>query len=201
MTAISRSRGRRAVRTTLAAGAVTLGLAALTACEKPSPNAHFTLGTSTKTMETASDCHGHGDGLGVERARACMEETEDVHSFSTEDGETLRVGVDPKVAETGWLLFVNGTPRAIDPSFNTYRSFDVDELYAASEAAGMPGQEEDAFGDVVQVSVAQVTEDYDTEALMEAFQAAQMGDLEAFDTAFYGQFEGMWNLQLEQKEH
>ncbi|MFX4293197.1 hypothetical protein [Streptomyces bohaiensis] len=201
MTAISRSRGRRAVRTTLAAGAVSLGLAALTACDKPSPNAHFTLGTATSTSETATDCYGHGEALGVDEARACLEDTSDVRVFTTEGGETLRVGVDPKIAENGWLLFVNGNPHAIDPSYTTYRSFPADQLYAASDAATLPGQNEEAFADVVQITVAQVSEDYDTEALMAAFGAAQTGDFGPFDDALFGQFEGVWNLQLEQKEH
>lgn len=200
MTAISRSRGRRAVRTALAVGAVSLGLAALTACERPSPNAHFTLGSATKSMETASDCFDHGDGLGVKQALSCLTDTENVRSFATEAGETFRVGVDPDVAESGWLVFANGTPLAIEPNGTTYRTFSTDELYSVSESAGIPGTE-GKFEDVVQISVVQVGGDYDQDELLEAYQAAQMGDAEAFEEALYGQFEGIWNVQLEKKEH
>jgi hypothetical protein len=200
MTAISRSRGRRAVRTTVAAGAVSLGLAALTGCEQPSPSAHFTLNASTKSLETAGDCFGHGDGLSAAQARDCLIDTDNVRSFTTEVGDTFRVGVDPDVAEQGWVLLVNGNPMAIERSHTTYRSFQTDELYAASEAQPVPGTEGE-FTDVVQVSVVQLGEDFEEQALSEAYQQAQMGSPDAWNTAFFGQFQGVWNVQFEKKSH
>jgi hypothetical protein len=200
MTAISRSRGRRAVRTTVVAGAVSLGLLALTACEKPSPHAHFTLGAATTSTETASDCYGHGEALGAERALECLIDTEDVASFRTDPGDTFRVGVDPSVAEQGWMLLVNGNLQALEPQHITYRSFPTDELYGIAESTPMPGMAEE-FEDVVQVSIIQLADDFDPETLPEAYQQAQMGDLSTWEEEFFSRFEGVWNVQLEQRSH
>jgi hypothetical protein len=181
---------------------VSLGLAALTACEKPGPSAHFTLGSSSKSLESASGCFGHDEQLGVQAARNCLEDTDDVRSFTTHDGDTFRIGVDTAVAEKGWLLFVNGNPRAIEPNTGTFRSYSTEELYSVSEGGGLPGQAENAYTDVVQLSVVQVSEDYDVDELLKAYEAAQqMGELAGFDEALFGQFEGIWNVQLEKKDH
>lgn len=196
MTAISRSRGRRAVRTVLAVGAASLGLSALTGCgEKPTPNAHFTLGSSTSSPEAEQECYGHGEALGAEQAQACMESFEDVTTFHTQEGDTFRVGVDPSVADTGWLLFVNGRTDTPEPSTTTYRSMDADELYERV-AASLTGLEEDQET-AVQLSLVQVTEDYSADAVLEA---NQLQDLEAFNDALFGEFEGVWNVRLEPKD-
>lgn len=199
MTAISRGRVRRAVRTTVAVGAVSLGLAALSGCTKPSPNAHFTLGSATQTLQTDDDCYAQDGQLDQEAARGCIESIEDTPYYDVEYGDTLRVGVDADVSENGWLLLVNGTIESIEPSSTTYRSFNTDELFALAQSQDMPGAdpEADPFGQVVQVTVAEVSEDFDVEALLTGFQEAQMGAPESFDEALYGRMQGVWNLQLE----
>ncbi|MBB0245849.1 hypothetical protein FNQ90_17480 [Streptomyces alkaliphilus] len=191
MTAISGMMGRRALRTTLAVGAVSLGLAGLTACERPTPNAHFTLGASTSSPETASDCFGHDDPLGVQRAQECLEHTDDAPSFTSRRGETFRVGVDPSIAEHGWLLFVNGETRSVDPYTTTFQNFPVDELHAMSQADPFGEEDED---EGITVSVVKLTGDYDSDELMAAYQAQ---DEDAFNEALYGRFEGVWNARLE----
>ncbi|MDB1088133.1 DUF2771 domain-containing protein [Streptomyces sp. ACA25] len=191
MTAISRSRGRRAVRTTLAVGTVSLGLAALAGCgTKPTPNAHFTLGTDSSSPQAASDCYGHGEALDTEDAQACLHDFSDVETFRASQGDTFRIGVDPSIAEEGWLLFVNGQPRAVEPFTVTYRSFPVQEFFQTGQS---PALEEELADDETGISIVQVGEGFDTDAVLEAAQAQ---DLEAFNRALSTGVEGVWNVRL-----
>lgn len=195
MIAISRSRGRRAVRTTLAAGAVALGLTALTGCEKPSHAVQFTVGSSTKNLETTGDCYGKGEPLGVDQFNSCMEGAEPDNSLSVDRDATVRIGVSPDTADTGWLVFADQNPmylsqlsRAVTPVENTYLSLPAEEIYQAvtDEANGQLPPE------TVRLSVVQVTDEYDTEAVLEAMRS----DQEAFYQTFYGSLENVWSVEL-----
>jgi hypothetical protein len=190
MTAFATKRGRRAVRTTVAAGTVSLGLLALSGCQKPSPSAHFTLGSSSASRETAEGCHGHGEPLDVERVRECLDSDEDVPVFSTQAGDTFRVGVDPEVAESGWLLFYNGVLYDPNPFTTTYQTFDVDELREnereqRQSPGGVPRPQD------LQLVVAQVNEDYDVESIWSSSSQEQ------YEERLFGSFEGVWNADLE----
>jgi hypothetical protein len=189
MTAIS----TRVVRTSLAAGAVSLGLIALSACDKPTPNAHFTLGSHTSSPEAPQDCYGDGETLAVTAARDCLagEGGEEEHSpaFTAQSGDTLRIGVDPEIADTGWLLFVDGQPYGLDPFTSTYRSFRSTDLYAVAQrnqsanALPVPGE--------LTINVAQVDEDYE---VAEIFSAQTQ---EAFEELLFSSFDGVWNARLQ----
>lgn len=172
----------------MAAGAVSLSLLALSACQKPSPNAHFTLGSSTETRETEEDCFGHGEPLGTEQSQACLESDQDTPVFTTRSGDTLRMGVDAEVAEAGWLLFFDGSLSEIAPRTVTYGSFETDELYGAIQQQGQAPPED------LKLSIAQVTESYDEDKLLAVYQSQGP---EAFQAELYGSLEGVWNVQLE----
>jgi hypothetical protein len=173
---------------------VVLALLALSACQKPSPNAHFTLGASTSSPEAAEDCWEDGELLAAERARECLggtvtEEVEEAPAFTAQSGDTFRVGVDPEIADDGWLLFVNGQPYGLDPFTSTYRSFRSTDLYAVAQrnqsASELPVQ-----GELV-VNVAQVGDEYEVE---EIFQAQTQ---EEFEQLLFASFEGVWNARLQ----
>ncbi|GAA1897044.1 hypothetical protein GCM10009716_03870 [Streptomyces sodiiphilus] len=162
MTAIS-SGGRRAVRTTLAAGAVSLGLVTLSACEKPTSYAHFTLGSDTSSVETPSGCYGHGEPLSEKRVESCLEKREGAPEFAALEGDMFRIGVDPSIAETGWVLYINGT-QVTEPMTSTYRSFPADQILTVGrQQAPADDPEAEAPADAL-VSIVQVDEDYDPEA-------------------------------------
>ncbi|UWM50591.1 hypothetical protein N0X72_17180 [Streptomyces carpaticus] len=188
MTAISTSRGRRAIRTAATVGAVSLGLVVLSACEKPTPNAHFTLGSSTTSPEAAGDCYGHGETLGAEQAEQCLTAATDVPVFDYRTGDEFRIGVDPKVADSGWLLFVNDNPLEYQRFTSTYRTLSGDLLWSLSQNAVQQS------GDgTLRISVAEVTEDFSLDKLTEI---AQTEGQQAVQTALYDSVKGVWNAQL-----
>ncbi|ARQ70115.1 hypothetical protein [Streptomyces marincola] len=190
MTAFATGAGRRAVRTASALGTVSLALLALSACHKPSPNAHFTLGSHTASRETPEDCYGHDGPLGTERARACLENDEDVPVFTAGVGDTFRVGVDPEVAETGWLVFSNGVLYDANPFTSTYQTFDVDRLRQNDQQQNQtPGTLPERRD--LRLVIAQVGEDYDMESIWSSQSQAQ------YEERLFGSFEGVWNVDLE----
>jgi hypothetical protein len=184
-----------------AAGPLFLSLAlvpslalSLSACQKPSPNAHFTLGSDTSSPEAADDCWDDGEPLPLERARDCLAGTvtgraEDAPAFTTQSGDTFRVGVDPEIADDGWLLFVNGQPYGLDPFTSTYRSFRSTDLYAVAQRNQSPN--ELPVPDELVVNVAQVAEEYEVD---EVFRAQTQ---EEFETLIFASMEGVWNARLE----
>lgn len=188
MTAISRCRGRRAVRTAAAVGAVSVGLAVLSACSKPTPYTHYTLGGDTSSHETADGCYGHGRALHPTDAQRCAQAGGDIPVFETQPGDTFRLGVDPEVADTGWLMLIDGSLFNAEPFASTYRSLPSDQLFAALQ---QPGQQPPSQ---LQITVVQVTEDYDAERLRAA--ASQPGLQEQFQQELYGHLEGVWNVRL-----
>ncbi|MGK5531818.1 hypothetical protein [Streptomyces sp. URMC 129] len=186
-----RPRGRRIARTTLAAGAVSLGLVTLAACDKPTPHATFTVGSSTESHETTTDCWKDGEPLGAERAQSCLESEEDVPVITVETGDTFRVGVDPEVAESGWLIFYQGQPYEAEPYTTTYETFSVDDLYQVMRQQS-PGELPQR--DTLRVVVAQVGDEYDMESIWSS------SSQEEYQEKLFGSFEGVWNLELEPRD-
>ncbi|MGK5638432.1 DUF2771 domain-containing protein [Streptomyces sp. URMC 126] len=109
-------RGRRR-RAAAALGAVTFGVVALSACDKPTPLTTVTAGKSEVHSEAA--CYDGKGNLDREDLGDCLGKSGKTIKTSV-DGD-LHFGVDPKVAKKGWVLFVNG--RQTDPSTKTYRTF------------------------------------------------------------------------------
>ncbi|MEV6649112.1 DUF2771 domain-containing protein [Streptomyces sp. NPDC051219] len=110
-------------RTAAALGAVSAGLLVLSACDKPTPLATVTVGTTTVTSEAA--CHsGDGKGLSNEKLQECIEGLKTSKTVKYSPGTTLRIGVEPEVVEDGrkWIAALDGQP-ITDQSNKTYRSF------------------------------------------------------------------------------
>lgn len=107
---------RRAVA---ALGAVSAGLLALTACDKPTPLATVTVGTTSVNSEAS--CYNDGDVLKGEDVQRCLKDVSDVKTVKVDPDATVRIGVDPKIADKGWILLMNGQPLT-DSSKKTFRN-------------------------------------------------------------------------------
>jgi hypothetical protein len=117
---------RRAVT---ALGALSLGLVALTACDKPTPLATVTVGTKSVTAEAVDKCYAHGKKLPTSIFRACLAAAPK-HHITVGLGDRVRVGVDPKLADKGWLIVAGNQlnpPEALKNK--TYWSLDSTSLF------------------------------------------------------------------------
>lgn len=124
--------GRRTVRALAACGAASLGLLALTACEKPTPRATVTVGGDTVSTEAV--CYGHGEPLSGRELKECQRK-QPTRSLTLSPGDILRVGVEPAMADPGWVMYVNG--RAIsNPMDETYRSLSADGFFSQVQGQG-----------------------------------------------------------------
>ncbi|MET7764427.1 hypothetical protein ABZS86_30905 [Streptomyces sp. NPDC005355] len=121
----SRGKGRRAAT---AACAVSLGLIALSACDKPTPLATVTVGTTTVTAEAPNGCYGDGKDLSSAKFKKCLSAKPD-KTIKVGAGDKVRIGVDPEIAKSSWGLIANN-PVMAEASKETYRSFDSDTLFA-----------------------------------------------------------------------
>ncbi|MGW8556931.1 hypothetical protein [Streptomyces tubercidicus] len=121
---ISWGKGRRAAA---AIGAVSLGLITLSACEKPTALATVTVNSNTVTAEATPGCDGDGKALSKKEITACLTKKGD-KTITVRPGEKVRIGVDPEVAKSGWIVIGAG-PVMREPSKQTYRSFDADTLF------------------------------------------------------------------------
>ncbi|MFD7030110.1 DUF2771 domain-containing protein [Streptomyces sp. NPDC059917] len=117
----------RARRSVAALGAVSAGLLVLSACDKPTPLATVTVGSSSVSAQAACRLQDSEKELSEARVQECLSDskgTKDAKTIDYTAGETLRLGVEPDVVEDGkkWLAAV-GTQRLGDLTSNTYQSF------------------------------------------------------------------------------
>ncbi|UUU33029.1 hypothetical protein JIX56_25905 [Streptomyces sp. CA-210063] len=119
-------RSRRAAATL---GAVSAGLLVLSACDEPTPMATVTIGTDSISSE--AECYRTLDAA---QAKECAQEKPS-ESIELPEGEVLRIGVDPEVADTGWALWINGEQATSNTFKKTYFSFEDAALFATQ-----PGQ-------------------------------------------------------------
>jgi hypothetical protein len=108
-------RRRRAVA---AAGAVSAGLLVLTSCDKPTPLATITVGD--RSISSGASCYDDGGALKTAALTACLRDT-DVKSITVDTDDTVRFGVDPKIADKSWTILMNGQ-QLTDVSTKTYRT-------------------------------------------------------------------------------
>ncbi|MFI9204861.1 DUF2771 domain-containing protein [Streptomyces sp. NPDC053048] len=125
--AIFRGKRRRAAA---AVGAVTFGLIALSACDKPTPLATVTVGSTTVTSEAA--CYEDGDALANDKILGCMKESSG-KTVKAAMEDKVRFGVDPKIAEEGWTIFINGQPAEQEPNKKTYRTIPASAFFAGGQ--------------------------------------------------------------------
>lgn len=137
---LSSGRGRRSVA---ALGAVSAGLLLLSACDKPTPLATVTVGTSSVSAEAA--CHD-GKELSMDKVQECLTGMKDAKTVEYGRGDTLRLGVEPEVVEDGkkWQAVLDGQP-ITEPSSNTYRSFPGADLFATGGQGEAPASKKLAF--------------------------------------------------------
>ncbi|MEU7378702.1 MULTISPECIES: DUF2771 domain-containing protein [unclassified Streptomyces] len=121
-------RRRRAVA---AAGAVSAGLLALSACSKPTPLATLTVGSSSVSSE--ANCYNDGNALKTADLAKCLK-SKDIKTIKVDPDETVRFGVDPKIADTGWTILMNGQPLT-DSSTKTYRTIPGSVFFNAQYGA------------------------------------------------------------------
>jgi hypothetical protein len=114
-TGLSVARRRRAFA---AVGAVSAGLLALSACDKPTPLATVTVGKNSVSSET--DCYKDGKEVPTATLAKCLK-SKDIKSIKVDPDETVRFGVDPDIADKGWTILLNGQPLT-DASKKTYRT-------------------------------------------------------------------------------
>ncbi|MFE2531662.1 DUF2771 domain-containing protein [Streptomyces sp. NPDC059371] len=107
------ARRRRAVATV---GAVSAGLLALSACDKPTPMATVTVGT--KSVSSEADCYNDGNTLKTDPT-SCLR-SKDIKSITVDPDETVRFGVDPKIADKGWTILMNGQQLLPETTNKTY---------------------------------------------------------------------------------
>lgn len=133
-TAFSRARGLRSRRGAAALGAVVLSAFALSACEKPTPVAQITVGA--RTASTEAQCYNDGKDIPNDELESCVSESAE-KSITVDAGEPVRIGVEPDIADSGWVLFVDGRLVTPQPSKHTYVSYNADQFF---NALSQPGQ-------------------------------------------------------------
>jgi hypothetical protein len=119
---------RRAVA---ALGAVSAGLLVLSACDKPTPLATITVGKNSVSSET--DCYNDGKEVKTADLAKCLK-AKDIKSIKVDPDETVRFGVDPKIADKGWTILMNGQPLT-DSSTKTYRTIPGSVFFNAQYGA------------------------------------------------------------------
>ncbi|MGK5631078.1 hypothetical protein [Streptomyces sp. URMC 123] len=140
----------KALRLAATLGAVSIGVVALSACEKPTPLATVTVGDTTVTTEETKSCSGDGKKLDQAALQKCLsDEPKNVKTISVKSGEKIRIGVEPEIAESGWVI-VGGGDGMLNPSKDTYRSFDVDKFMTRRDEMGQPQARETALLSIVE---------------------------------------------------
>ncbi len=139
---------RRRLRTSTAIGAVSLGLLALSGCEKPSPLVTATVNSETVTAEAA--CHADEGSLPGAEAKKCLGEKAE-KTVEVGPGDKFRLGVEPDMAETGWLFIIDNRPVLPGTSKKTYYTFNGDSLFQQQGQNGQATTKESVKATVVQM--------------------------------------------------
>ncbi|MFI5756215.1 DUF2771 domain-containing protein [Streptomyces sp. NPDC051569] len=117
----------KARRAGVALGAVSAGLLVLAACDKPTPIATVTVGTTS--VNTGASCYNDGHAISETEIQSCLnKKAEKTVNVSMED--QVRFGVDPTIAHHGWTLFINGQQAEQQPFTKTYRNIPGNAFFA-----------------------------------------------------------------------
>ncbi|MGW0084195.1 DUF2771 domain-containing protein [Streptomyces sp. NPDC003393] len=130
-------RRRRAVA---AAGAVSAGLLALSACSEPTPIATITVGDDS--VHSEATCYNDGKAIKTSDLPKCLKSDETIKVDPT---ETVRFGVDPDIADKGWTILMNGQP-LVESTKKTYQTIPGSVFFNAQYGAS---------GDSTWVAIAQ----------------------------------------------
>ncbi|MCK1795338.1 hypothetical protein MTQ01_04810 [Streptomyces sp. XM4193] len=96
---LSPGRVRRSIRTACAVGAAGLVVVAVSGCEKPKPVTTITVGSTS--VHSHDMCDNDGKKMGNKAFEVCAAEAKS-KSIDFTGSDTLRIGVEPEVAERGW---------------------------------------------------------------------------------------------------
>lgn len=121
------SGSRRRLRTATALGAVSLGLLALSACQKPTPLTTVTV--NGDSVHTEAACYNDGKAIQNDKLKACLGKKTDT-SVTVAHGDRVRVGVEPDVADNGWVLYGSQQQEAFH---TTYQSFSGDAFFQGAQ--------------------------------------------------------------------
>ncbi|WBB58577.1 hypothetical protein O7599_23480 [Streptomyces sp. WMMC500] len=170
-TAFSRARGLRGGprgrRAAVALGAVVLPALALSGCEKPTPLAQITVGDRTASAE--AQCYDDGENIPEAEIETCVSERAE-SSITADVGDRVRIGVEPDIADDGWVLFVDGRLVKPQPSKHTYVTYLGEQFFSAQS---QPGQ------------------------IPELNDKAKIGIVEIDDE---GNYKGAWSFDLKRKD-
>ncbi|MFR9673651.1 hypothetical protein [Streptomyces sp. TR06-5] len=120
---------RRGVRTAAALGAATLGLLATAGCGMTEPTALTTVTVGSETVTTEATCLPEGDGgLTRKEGFACLKKKPDA-TITVKQGDRIHLGVEPDMAETGWIYFVNQRPMSAEAMKSTYQTVDSNDWF------------------------------------------------------------------------
>jgi hypothetical protein len=123
----------RARRAGVALGAVSAGLLVLSACDKPTPLATVTVGTTS--VNAGATCYDDGKSIKAADIQPCLnKKAEKTVKVSLEDD--VHFGTDPTIADHGWTLFVNGQQAEQQPFKKTYRTIPGSAFFAADQTTG-----------------------------------------------------------------
>lgn len=114
-------------RRAAALGAVSLGLIALAACDKPTPLATVTVGSTSVHAEAAKGCYNDGGKISGTAFVKCLQ-GKPTEKITVPAGDEVRIGVDPAIADKGWIIAVGASGKT-DLLKDTYRSFSGDQFF------------------------------------------------------------------------
>ncbi|MFC7306359.1 DUF2771 domain-containing protein [Streptomyces monticola] len=132
-------------RTAAALGAVSAGLLILSACDKPTPLATVTVGSTS--VNTEASCYNDGKKISESEIKDCLQKDAE-KSITVGMDDKVRFGVDPEIAEHGWTLFINGQQAEQEPYKKTYRTIPGNAFFSAGQ-----GQQGGASLKKAQVSI------------------------------------------------
>ncbi|MER5935412.1 DUF2771 domain-containing protein [Streptomyces sp. NPDC002054] len=129
----------RARRSVAALGAVSAGLLLLSACDKPTPLATVTVGSSSVSTEAACRPAKGEKDMPIDEVQKCLADIKKAKTIEYGRGDTLRLGVEPEIVEHGstWQPVLDGQP-ITDQSGNTYRSFPNVDIFATGGQGETP---------------------------------------------------------------
>jgi hypothetical protein len=118
-------------RRAAALGAVSLGLFALAACDKPTPLATVTVGNTSVHTEAASGCYNDGGKISQKQFVSCLQ-GKATQQITVPAGEEVRIGIDPAIADKGWILAVGPSAKS-ELLKSTYRSFNGEQFFTDAQ--------------------------------------------------------------------
>ncbi|MBT3154821.1 DUF2771 domain-containing protein [Streptomyces sp. CHD11] len=125
-------RGARRRRAVATAGAVSAGLLVLAACDKPTPIATVTVGSDSASSEAT--CGGEGKALKAAELTKCLQD-KGVDELTVDPDEPVRFGVDPEIADNGWIILMNGQPLLSEAETKTYTTIPGNIFFNAQYGA------------------------------------------------------------------